>query len=162
VTDAAKQAGRKNLEVGRAAKQKAREEARAAGAMPAGERWAMLLDGSLLVSDLDDEEIKRKRVRGAAGGFDGRAPSMPSHLVQQFHSESIKRAQDRIHTAVPEAVDALLEIIADPEGKDGDKVRALMYLIDRGLGKTPETVHIKTNDPWGDMLGDSLEEDRSL
>lgn len=143
---------------------KRREEAREAGMTKSTERWAKLLSGTITVADLDDEEIRRMRVRGKDGGFSGKGRSMPSSIAQAFHQEAIKRANDRIRTAAPEAVQALLDIGRNPDVKEGDRVRALMYVVDRALGKTPETVNIKSDDPWATTLaaGGTIRDARDL
>jgi hypothetical protein len=87
---------------------------------------------------------------------------LPSHLAQAFHSEAIKRANDRIRTAAPEAVKALLEIGTNPDVKDSDRLKALMYVIDRGLGKTPEVVRIEGESGFDKMLADAVGLDRDL
>jgi plasmid stability protein len=155
-------AGRKNLQAGRAAKAEQTKRAKDEGRPRAKERWAMLLSGTLSVRDLDDDEIKKMRVRGADGGFSGKRQAIPSHLAQQFHAESIRRSNDRLRTAAPEAVQALIDIGKDPSVKEGDRIRALQYVVDRALGKTPETVHLKTDDRWGTLKDTSITDDRDL
>lgn len=154
-------AGRANLQKGRAKKAQAREEAAAAALPTAQERWAMLLDGTLAVRDLDDAEIRKMRVKSADGTFNGPARRLPSHLAQQFHQEAIRRANDRIRTAAPEAVKELLRIGSDPDVKDSDRIKALLYIIDRSLGKTPEVVRVETEDRWQQTLGEVVV-DRNL
>ena len=125
----------------------------------------MLLDGSLTVRDLDDEEITRMALRGADGAVgSGKRRAIPSHLAQQFHQEAIRRSNDKLRSAAPEAVQALIDIGKNPAVKESDRVRALMYVVDRALGKTPETVNVKTVDKFGDLLDEagSLVEDRDL
>ncbi len=163
-TDAQRAAGRENLAKGRAAKEEKRKSAKAAGAVKAKERWAMLLSGTITVKDLDDDEISRMRVRGKDGGFSGRPPMMPSNIAQSFHAEALRRAQDKFRTGAPEAVQALLDIGKDGSVKEGDRIRALTYIVDRALGKTPQDVNLKVDDPWSAMLaaGGSLQDVRDL
>jgi plasmid stability protein len=155
-------AGQKNLAKGRKAKEEQMERAREQGAPKAGERWAMLLSGQLTVRDLDDEEIRKMRVRGADGGFGGKRRAVPSNLIQAFQAESIRRSNDKLRTAAPEAVQALIDIGKDPSVREGDRIRALQYVVDRALGKTPETVHVKNDDPWSNLGAEAFVEDRDL
>jgi hypothetical protein len=152
------------LEKGRKSKDAQRKKAKKEGRPKAGDRWAKLLDGTLTVKDLDDQEVAKMRVRGADGGFTGKGRAIPSHLAQAFHQEAISRANDKLRTAAPEAVQALLDIGRDPDVKEGDRVRALMYVVDRALGKTPETVNIKSDDPWADLIrnGGTVRDARDL
>lgn len=126
------------------------------------QRWAKLLDGTLTVQDLTDEEITRMRVHGKGGQFSGRAQPLPSHLSQAFHREAIRRANDKLRTAAPEAVQALLDIGADPEVKEADRIRALMYIVDRALGKTPETIRVEGASAFDTMLGEAVGVARDL
>ena len=160
---AQKSAGTANLAKGRAEKEARAQEARANGRMSGKERWARLLDGTLTVRDLDDEEITRMKVRAKDGSFNkGRV--LPSHIAQQFHHEAIRRSNDKLRSAAPEAVQALIDIGKNPAVKESDRVRALMYVVDRALGKTPENVVLKSEDKFADLLDDaaSLLDDRDL
>lgn len=155
VTPKSLAAGQANLARGRALKAEARSRAKEAGTPKAKERWASLVDGSLSVSDLDDEEIKRMAVRGADGGFAGKRRAVPSHLAQQFRNEAIKRAVDRFRMAAPDAVRGLLDIAADPEAKHSDRIKAYSIILDRSLGRTPETIRVVGESEW-DALGRDL------
>lgn len=145
---AQKAAGRANVAKGRAKKAEQTKAAKEAGLPRASERWAQLLDGSLTVQDLDNEELAKMRVRGADGGFSGRRPAVPSHLAQAMQKEAIKRATEMFRNAAPKAVKRLLEIADDPETKDADAIRALDIVLNRGLGKMPETVLIEEKSKW--------------
>lgn len=152
VTDEFIEAGRANLAKGRARQEERREEARKQGKPPAGQRHAMLLDGSLKVEDLDDDELRLGRVRGQDGGFTGRRKPLPAHIVSQMQAEAIKRAQAMFAGAAPAAVKRLLEIAADPDTKDSDAIRALQLVMERSMGKVPDTVRVEAADAWGKLL----------
>lgn len=116
------------------------------------ERWSRLLDGTLTVRELTDEEIKRCRVHGRGGAFSGPAPRLPSHLAQAFTQEAIRRAKGKIVQSMPEVTKTLLEIAHDPEVKVSDRVKVLMYLADRGLGKAPETIRVEADSDFDRLL----------
>jgi hypothetical protein len=118
------------------------------------QRWAKLLDGSLTVRDLDDEELARMQVRDAAGTLGGTRYMIPSHLAQQMRAESVRRANDMLRTAGPKAVKRLLEIAEDPDTKDTDAIRALALVMERALGKVPDKVIVEGVDRWGQTLND--------
>jgi plasmid stability protein len=148
-------AGKANLARGRQTKQTMAEKAKAAGRETRADRWARLLDGSLTVRDLDDEEIANMQVRAADGTFGGkRRNSIPSHLAQQMRAESVRRANDMLRTAGPKAVKRLLEIAEDPDTKDTDAIRALALVMERALGKVPDKVIVEGVDRWGQTLND--------
>lgn len=153
------EAGKANLAKGREAREQKRREAEAEGRDTGTVRWQKLLDGQLTVADLDDEEITRMRVKAKDGSFAGTPRrSMPSHLAQGFHREAIKRANDKIRTAAPEAVQALLDIGRDPDVKESDRVRALTYIIDRGMGKVPETINVQKADEWSATMDEAFKQ----
>ena len=160
-TDAERAAGRKNLERGRKAKQARAAAARAEDRETADERWSKLLDGTLTVADLDDEEVRRCKVRARDGSFN-RGRAVPSHLAQQFQSELLKRAQGKLREALPAAIMTLMELAQDPECPEAVRKSAADSIVNRVLGKAPETVNIKTDDHWGKLLGEALDVDREL
>lgn len=152
-TAAQKAAAQENLRKGREARDRKRAEAQAAAERgevrdTAGERWAKLLSGTITVEDLDDEELARMQVKGKDGAFNGKGRAVPSHLAQQMQREGIKRATEMFRVAAPRAVKRLLEIADDPDAKDSDAIAALRLVLERGLGKQPETVVIAEQSKW--------------
>lgn len=145
-------------------RQKMREDAHAAGMPTAGERWSMLLDGRLLVSDLDDKEIAKMKLRGSDGSLSGRPRMIPSHIAQAFRSEQLRRAQVSIQRGLPKAVEEMDRILKDPEASNADKIKVINIFLERSLGKTPETIRIKADDKFADMLetGGVLKDVRDL
>lgn len=161
-TQAALDAGRANLAKGRESKEAAAAEAKARGAKRAGERWAMLLDGRLTIKELDDEEIKKGRVRGADGGFTGRRAAVPSHLMQQFQGEAIRRAKEKIVQATPEVTKILLDMLRDEDVPVAQRVKIGMYLMDRQLGKAPETIRVEGASEFDKVTMEALGLDREM
>lgn len=156
-------AGRANLAKGRERREQLKAEAEESGAVPAGERWAMLLDGRLTVQDLDDEEVSRMQVRAKDGSFSGARPKkMPSHLAMQFHREVINRAESKFRTALGDAVKVLAEIATDPDASDAVRVSAADKIINRVMGKPVETVRIEGEPKWDSLLDGALDVDREL
>lgn len=147
-------AGTANLAAGREAMAKKRAEAKAKGGMKAKERWAMLLDGTLRYEDLSDKEVEKMRVRNADGTFGGKGRAMPSHIAQGFHNERVRRAEARLKKGLPAAMQAMENILKDPEAKDADKIKLIQIYLDRNLGKTPETIRIEGESPFDLMLKD--------
>lgn len=156
--------GRKNLAKGRAAREAQRAKAREEfpNRETQTQRWARLLDGSLRVHDLDDDEVKNMRVKGKDGTFNGKAPTLPSHLAQEFHREIINRAQHSLRTALGDVVDALKEIALDPEAKDSDRIKAGNIIMDRVLGRAVETVRVEGASAFDEMLNASVVLDRDV
>lgn len=163
-TSKQRDAGRKNLAKGRERRAAQKAAAEAAGQARASERWAMLLDGRLKVSDLDDKEVAKMRVRSADGSFAGKGRAIPSHLAQQFRAEQVKRAEATIRKGLTTAVEEMQRILKDPEAKDADKIKVIQLYLDRSLGKTPETIRVQADDKFSDLLnaGGVLKDVRDL
>lgn len=155
--EAQRAAAARNLAKG----QKARKERMAANAdhPKASERWAMLLSGQITVKDLDDDEIKKMRVRGKGGEFNGRAPAVPSHLARQFAAEQHERWKRDILEAVPSAIDALKDILGDNENPQ--QAAMVRWTIERALGKTPDVV-IMDGSTGFERVAESVVLDRDL
>lgn len=151
VTDAFVHAGKENLAKGRAKRDKIREQAKDAGLDPAPVRWAQLLDGTITVRDLDDEELERFRMRSKDGLMSGRPAMVPSHIAQAMRSEGIRRFQETIENSLLKIADTLLDIMENGE-KDSDKIRAADILSNRILGKAPETITVRAETGFEELL----------
>lgn len=161
-TPAQKSAGEANLAKGRKAKQEQARAAREAGLPTGGERWAMLLSGQITVKDLDDQEIKRMKVRGQDGTFSGRRRAIPSNLILAFQREQVERANNEVRSMAIGAVKELYKMGTDVDVGEAARVRALTYLADRALGKTPETMRIEGMSGFDKMLSDAIGVDADL
>jgi len=157
-------AGRKNLAKGRAARKKMAEQAAAEGRVTANERWSMLLDGTLTVHDLDDDEVRKMKVRSADGSFSGRGRRLPSHLIAAFHAEQIKRAKNVMHKSLVKAAKLLDAVIDDPEASRAEQLKAADMILNRVMGKAPETIRVQADDKFTDLLnaGGVLKDVRDL
>jgi hypothetical protein len=146
------------------AKGRARREEtlKAAEGKPKDEtRWRKLLDGTITVRDLDDEEIKRQRVR-INGQFNGRARTLPSHLRSAMIQEAIRRAKDTITASTQEVTKELLDIARDDDVPVAQRIKVLMYLQDRQLGKAPETIRVEGGSAFDQVTMEALGLDRDL
>lgn len=161
-TPAQKKAGEANLAKGRAKMNEQRAKAKAEGRERAGVRWAKVLDGTLTVKDLDDEEVRRGQVRGADGGFTGTRPAVPSHLVEQFHKEHLARVMSKFKDGVGDAVQLLVDAVTDPDVKMETRVKAADMLINRVFGKAPETIRIQGADRFEGVVAEAVGLERNI
>jgi hypothetical protein len=151
------------LDAGRAAKADAIKKAKAEGRPKAKDRWAALLSGGLLVSDLEDEELKRMQLRNAGGTFGGKPHAIPSHIAQKMRAEWLKRGNSMLESYYHDAIKVLHQVATSPDAKEGDAIRAASIIVERVGGKVPETVRVITEeDPWGATLADGVDDDRSM
>lgn len=68
------------------------------------------------------------------GNKSGGRPKMPEELKEAFKKAS------------PKALKVLKSIMADPEAKDADRIRAAEAILDRGYGKPPVAVQVEAED----------------
>lgn len=110
-------------------------------------RLAALLKGEMSVEDLDDEELARGYPRDRNGRFSGRPPKVvPLTMYRHMQKEFFKRIEDKMRTALPDAVDMLAALATSPMAEDKDKLKAIDMLLTRVMGKPPEKVEITTGD----------------
>lgn len=102
-------------------------------------RYQQIIDGTLKISDLDDEEIFRGRLRDKNGGFTGRHPlAIPTAFHDAVVRELIKRAHKKMEAQVEPMIIVLQEIAANPRTPADARYKAATYLMERVLGKVPD------------------------
>jgi hypothetical protein len=106
-----------------------------------------ILSGADDLSTWDDEELFRGQRKDKNGRFQGRPPAVVAKAV---HDEMVRRqmaeASKLLQKALVPACTMLASIIEDPEAEDKDKLKAVGMIMDRVLGKTPETVNVNTGE----------------
>lgn len=112
-------------------------------------RYAQLLNGTLSVEDLDDDELAQGRLKASDGTFRGRPPRVvPADLVQAMRREWLSRAEARLRDALMEKGIGTLVSLAENEDIDpAVRLRAADKIIERTMGKVPDRVHIAAEDP---------------
>lgn len=124
----------------------------------------MLISGELKVTDLDDEELSRGRLRDKGGGFRGR-PSlvMPTEMVQAMRREWLNRANARLREALLEKGIGTLVMLADDARIDpAVRLKAANMIIERTMGKVPDKVEIVAEDPIEALFRGILNDPRGL
>lgn len=154
------------MEAGRA-KRDAQRDARAKDAkyqaLPtAGDKWAMLLSGTLTVKDMDDEELKRCKFRSKDGSFVGAPRMIPSHIAAAITNERIRRVRNMFEEALPAAVQSLVDIASDTDIKESDRIKAAQIIVERVMGKAEQSLNLKAEDSFGALLSAALDVDRDI
>lgn len=67
-------------------------------------------------------------------------PSRPVALAPPVAAERPQTADTLARLYTQEALGVLVEVVRDPDAKDGDRLRAAEGLLDRGYGKAPQAV----------------------
>lgn len=106
------------------------------------QRYQDLMDGTLSVEDLDDEECVRGQLRAADGTFRGRPPkAVPRELYLKMQSEATKRWENKLKGLVTLSIEALEGIVRNGRS-EMVRYQAATYLMERTMGKTPDRVQI--------------------
>lgn len=112
------------------------------------DRYVALVNGTLKIEDLDDEEIFRGQLRNKSGDFRGRPPKfVPQQFVRALREEQARRFQAEMHGLMPEAMKAIERVLIKkhPQPGDGAIVQAAFKTIERFAGRVPETVDLKVS-----------------
>lgn len=109
------------------------------------DRYQAFLDGEITIDDLDEEEIMRGQLRNKEGTFAGRPPHMiPRTLATALVARQKEIIQTEMAALVLPAMRTLVEVMnkAHPQPGDNAKVQAAKLVLERNLGKVPETVQL--------------------
>ena len=112
-------------------------------------RYAMLAQGLISVEDLDDDELSRGQLKDKNGQFRGRPPKMmPIELVQAMRREWLSRAEAKLRDALYDGgLATYVELSQNKTIDPGVRLRAADRIVERTMGKVPDKVEIKSEDP---------------
>lgn len=106
------------------------------------DRYRDLMDGTLAIEDLDDEEVVRGQLRASDGTFKGRPPkAMPRELYLKLQAEAAKRWENKLKGMVDLSIEALERIVTSGRS-EMVRFQAATYLIERTMGKIPERIAV--------------------
>lgn len=101
-------------------------------------RVQQLIDGTLDVADLDEEELARGYPRAEDGSFRGRPSVIPTVVHQRIQRELFARAGEKLKANLLAAAQTMASIAADPEQDPKVRMDAAKWVIERLMGKTPD------------------------
>lgn len=113
-------------------------ETKARGLVYTSKRVQALLDGSLSVEDLDDEELARGYPRADDGSFRGRPAVVPTSVHQRVQRELFRRAGEKLKENLITAAETMASVAGDKELDPKVRMDAAKWLIERLMGKTPD------------------------
>jgi len=115
-----------------------------------------LLDGTISIEDLDDEELVRGYMRAKNGTFAGRAPRVvPKAIHDRMIRELFARADDMLRASLLDSVRVMSEVAADITATPGERLKAAQWIYERVRGKVPTDVHITGEmKPYEELLDD--------
>lgn len=115
----------------------------------------LIAEGVLELDGWDNEELIRGYRRNRDGKF-GKAPKyIPREVQQQAFRILVNRGERRMKEAYLTAIEELVKLA---HGAQSEKVRldAQRELLNRVVGKVPDKVLVAHDEPWQDILADSL------
>lgn len=117
---------------------------RSRGLVAVPPRVQALLDGTLDISELDEEELARGYPRAADGSFRNPPVVIPRAIHARMMRELFERANRKLRENLTDAAATMVSIINNPELDPKIRLDASKWLIERTMGKTPDvTVNIE-------------------
>lgn len=124
-----------------------------AGFVKVNPRVAAMVENPALIEELDDEELARGQLRNKNGKFGGAGTAMvPRGMYAKMTQELFKRADAKMKTNLVDAVEVLMGIATSPNSDPKDAMKAAMWIVERVMGKAADTVVVKQDAPWQQML----------
>lgn len=128
-------------------------------------RAQMLIEGIIDVSELDNEELARKRTRNRSGEFSGRRPEFPEKILLAMEREYNARFVEGMRALLQPAQDTIKSLMQNAD-KDSVRLAAAQAVLDRVVGKVPDkqiidqhtTVHSSLDAEIKEKLAALLEE----
>jgi len=114
-------------------------------------RYQQFLAGQLTIQDLDDEEVMNFGFRSATGRI-FKPKNITREMVQAFTKVIYERSLDALKANALEAVNTLTGIMMDNAVDANVRVKAATEVLDRTLGKAPQTVQLVGEAPWEQLF----------
>lgn len=117
-------------------------------------RMKQLIEGTISVDDLDDEELQRGQVKDQNGRFTGSKSDMvPRKLHDEMMRRILKRGAEKWRTDYFAAIDAVVGIMKDEDLDANIRLKAADMVLNRVAGKAIEKVELSVEvKPWEHML----------
>lgn len=116
-----------------------------------------ILVGKNDVSDWTEEELEMGRRQSKSGTWSGRPPVVVPKAV---HDELVKRtlnnAQEHMRQNLEGVVEVLVTIASGPGIEPKDRLKAISMIMDRVMGKVPDTINLKPDAPWVQAITDGI------
>lgn len=113
-----------------------------------GNRTADALERPQSIKEWDDEELERGYRKDKNGRFTGRPPRVvPMECFRELTRRQLERAQKAINDSTGDMVKVLEDIANDPNADSKARVTAAKLLLERSLGKVPETLKLQADTP---------------
>lgn len=112
-------------------------------------------EGILDLADWDTEELIRGYRRNRNGKFGAPPKYIPREVQEAAFRALVRRGDRRLKAAYYKAIEELVEI-AHNGGSEKVKLDAIKELMNRVVGKVPDKMLVARDEPWEDVLAESL------
>lgn len=123
-------------------------------------RIAGLLDGTLPIESLDDEELARGYPRAEDGSFRNPPLVIPRAIHSRMMRELFNRSADHLKQNLREAVEVMTSIANNPANEAKVRMDAAKWIVERVMGKTPD-VSVTIDEKRYEAMFDRLERGES-
>jgi hypothetical protein len=116
-----------------------------------GETNQAIMRGDEDLTLWDDEELIRGQRRDRNGRWSGRPPKVvPTAVHGELVRRRLSKAAELLRESVVDAALLLREVVTDEDADYGDRIKAANLIIERVMGKTPESLLVKVEHepPW--------------
>jgi len=114
-------------------------------------RYQQFLARQIGIDDLYDDEVLNFGFRGKDGRI-FKPKNITREMVMAFTKATYERALDSLKANALEAVKTLTSIMMDDAVDANVRVKAATEVLDRTLGKAPQTVQLVGNAPWEEVF----------
>ena len=114
-------------------------------------RYQLFLAKQIGIDDLYDDEVLNFGFRGKDGRI-FKPKNITREMVQAFTKATYERALDSLKANALEAVKTLTTIMMDDQVDANVRVKAATEVLDRTLGKAPQTVNLVGSAPWEEVF----------
>ena len=115
-------------------------------------RQELFDNGFLTPQDLDEEELRLGRCRGANGKVPQglrRPKTMPTDLFDAMVIEHRSRTEEKLRQNMDDMLDVMIGVAKDDTAEPRERFEAGKYLFERVAGKVPDKVAVQvSSDPW--------------
>lgn len=116
-----------------------------------------ILTGQADLSGWTEEELAMGRRQSKSGTYSGRPPKV---VPKSIHDELVKRtlnnAQEHMRKNLEGVVEVLVNIASGPGIEPKDRLKAISMIMDRVMGKVPDTVNLRPDMPWVQAITDGI------
>ena len=118
-------------------------------------RVQMLLNGTLSVDDLDDEELARGYPKAKDGTFRGVPPKViPRAMHNAIRKKLFERAAEKLQMDLLDTVTYMGEVVRNTQIDPKTRLDAAKWIVERIMGKNPDRVEFSADKPFMELLED--------